>query len=252
MTLTVEERIANLEDAMTRIEAIVNVPRYMSPRLSVEEWTAAKNAAPLLPSGDRNVSDRMREIGISQDSLVAGFAELRAEVQALAQRPSGSAGSVDVKAEFAALNIHVDTNRISIGSPIDYESQSPLQLGGNGVAAEIQGRSNTQGTDGQNPGEPHLNTFVVCDNDGGMRGRQYMKWFNGKKIRNTTNRPGSIFALFDSMGDTCISDDRWARGQFWYLVKGLTRGFLSIYQPGVTLEIRETSVEYSASDVQKL
>lgn len=69
--MTDAERIAELQAAVTQLQGIVGVARYMSERLGVEEWTAAKNAAPLLPSGDRNVSDRMREIGISQDDIVA-------------------------------------------------------------------------------------------------------------------------------------------------------------------------------------
>lgn len=68
--MTDAEKIAELQAAVTRLEGIVNVARYMSDRLGVDDWTQAKNAAPVLPSGDRNVYDRMREIGISQDEIV--------------------------------------------------------------------------------------------------------------------------------------------------------------------------------------
>ncbi len=163
-------------------------------------------------------------------------------------------GSVDVRASLAALNIHVDNARLSIGRPIDYQTQACLQLGGDGVAAEIQGISNTRGTDGQNPGEPHINTLVIVDNDGGWRVRQYQKWWNGR-IRNTTNRKAATIAL-DSVGDLCGSHIEVGAtsdgGQSWYIRTTDKVVDFATYKVGGLIRILKSVAGYGAADTQQL
>lgn len=228
--MTLEERVAALE----KIVGNFSIPADMA------------HPPAELPNGEYPIAFRQKQLGYATDAAVKTVGEFDARLKALENTPAGTA---DVKAGLAAYDIHIAPGKLSIGWEVDDETQAPLQLGGR-VAAEIQGRSNVNKTDGQNPNEPHINTLVVCDNDGGARLRQYMKWFNGK-VRNTTNRPGSIFAIFDSMGDTCISDDRWAVGQFWYWVKSSTRGLFATYQPGVKIEIAESS-SYASIDQKRL
>lgn len=161
----------------------------------------------------------------------------------------GGSGAVDVVAALAALDIYVDDGRMSIGWPIDYKTQACFQIGGR-VAAEIQGRSNDNRTDGQNPNEPHLNTMVICDNDGSWSVRQYCKWWNGA-VRNTSSRQYTRLSI-DSKGDFCCSDDRWPKGQVWYIRK--SEGFVDFcaYQVGMIVRILKSIAGYGAADNQQL
>lgn len=106
----------------------------------------------------------------------------------------------------------------------------------------------------QNPVR-HENLWDICNSDGGMRGLQYGRVFNGQWVRNTANRPLSIFALMDSMGDACLNDSSGS-GQALYFVKDPVnkKVIIACYKPGWTIEVRETSAAapYSAQDVKKL
>jgi hypothetical protein len=163
--------------------------------------------------------------------------------------------AAQVLAVFRAFDIHVRQGKLGVGIEPDADNPAALHIGGRSIAS-INGVSNIAGSDTQNPGERHSNIFCVCDNDGGMRGIQYGHWFNGQVIRNTTNRRMSIFALFDSMGDTCINDDVGGHGQDFYIVRDTQnkKVILAGYKPGWTIEVRETSpgAPYSAMDEKKL
>lgn len=145
--------------------------------------------------------------------------------------------------------------KVGIGMEPLLNINEPLQIGDR-VAASIYGLSNTRKTDRQNPDQPHGNSLVIADNDGGMRLRQYMTWAwnavtgQNEKVRNTTNRPGTIVAI-DSMGDLCGSDDRIPYGQVWYLVKRIGEGVVDFcsYQIGIKLRLRESRGAYAATDV---
>lgn len=188
---------------------------------------------------------------------------IQRRLAALEARPSGdvvtdpvpSSAVTDVVEILRTFDIHVRHGKLGVGIEPDDDNPAALHIGGRSIAS-INGISNIAGTDTQNPGERHSNIFCVCDNDGGMRGVQYGHWFNGQLIRNTTNRRMSIFALFDSMGDTCINDDVGGHGQDFYIVRDTAnkRVILGGYKPGWTIEVRETSVgaPYSAMDVKKL
>ncbi len=158
-----------------------------------------------------------------------------------------------VRQALASYDIHIDNGRLSIGWEIDYETQAPLQIGGR-VAAEIQGRSNVNKTDGQNRDEPHVNTQVLCDNDGGWRVRQYQKWWNGR-VRNTTNRKAATIAL-DSVGDLCGSHIEVGAssdgGQSWYIrTQGKVVDFAT-YKVGGLIRILKSVSGYGAADEQIL
>lgn len=153
-----------------------------------------------------------------------------------------------VKAALASMDIHVDDGAwFSMGWPIDYENQAHLQLGGR-IPAELWGHSNPFRTDGQNPDEWHGNSVVICDNDGGWRVRQYIKWFKGM-VRNTLSRPGTMLAI-DSWGDVCISDDR-EHGQAFYLVKRIGQGVIDLctYITRFRVRILRSQATYGATDV---
>lgn len=158
-----------------------------------------------------------------------------------------SLNAAAVVAALAELGIYVEQNRMGVGIRPDADSGAAITVGGES-AAVIDGISNTKGTDGQNPGEVHKSSFVVSDNDGGQRARQYALWKGGVMTRNTTNRPFTAFAFMDSWGDTCISDDRWPKGQVFYLVK--TDGSVSLctYQQGWTIKLKESVAAYGAAD----
>lgn len=187
--------------------------------------------------------------GLSEASVRAIVAGEIAKIPA----SPGAALSGDVKDQLAAFDIHIDTRRMSIGWEIDYETQAPLQIGGR-CAAEIQGRSNVNGTDGQNPGEQHINTEVIVDNDGGWRVRQYAKWWNGR-VRNTTNRRTSVIAL-DSMGDFCGSHIEVGAsqdfGQSWYIRTAGTVVDIATYKVGGFIRILKSVAGYGSTDSQQL
>jgi hypothetical protein len=170
-----------------------------------------------------------------------------------------SPASVNIEAIVAELarvyDVHIQPRKIGVGIEPDADNPAALHIGGRAIAS-INGISNISGTDGQNPDYRHSNIFCVCDNDGGMRGVQYGHWFNGQQIRNTTNRAMSIYAIFDSMGNTCINGDTGGAGQDFYIVRDVAnkKVILAAYKPGWTIEVRETSPDqpYSAMDLRKL
>jgi hypothetical protein len=104
----------------------------------------------------------------------------------------------------------------------------------------------------QNPVR-HENLLDICNSDGGFRAIQYGRWYNGKPVRNTTNRRMSIFALFDSTGNTCINDDASEPGQNIYIVRDPDSKTVTIaaYKPGWRVRIVESS-SYGAADIEKL
>lgn len=180
--------------------------------------------------------------------------------------PSGDiAGIVQQLAD--TYNVHIARNVVSVGIPPDDESKAGLQVGGE-AEAEVLGISNTRGTDGQNPGEVHKNTLSICANDGGMRGIQYGNWGRNGLRRNTTNRPMTIRALMDSMGEACwsvdpldagekssikLAADGRMYGQLYYervdwVAKKVV---LTAFQPGWTVEVAGSSA-YGDSSVKQL
>jgi hypothetical protein len=168
--------------------------------------------------------------------------------------PVGDFAAAVVQA-LAQYGIYVQPNKLGVGVVPRADAAAALQIGGAAVAG-ILGVSNVNRTDGQNPDYPHENMFVIADNDGGMRGVQYGRWFNGHPVRNTPNRRMSIFALFDSMGDTCINDDQSEPGQNIYIVRDPSSKTVTIaaYKPGWRIRVVETSsgAPYATQDVPKL
>lgn len=266
---TIEGRLTELELAVTQIEGVVNVPRYMNERLGYEEWVKAKDSLPTFPSGDRNVADRMREIGVSQDALVeqmrqlqADNDQLRARLDAVEARPTGTVQlppapptqGGDVKAQLAAYDIHIIPGKLAIGLEPDPDYDASIQIGGN-VAAEILGVSNTRRTDAQNPDEVHKNVLSIAGNDGGFRMLQYLGWGPTGKKRNTLNRRASILAL-DSQGDLCKStEDVGATsdgGQSWYIRTNGNIVEFCTYKVGAFIRILKSVAQYGATDSQQL
>jgi hypothetical protein len=218
------------------------------------------------PNNADPLTTRVVKVQVAQDSIVAWkdnfelwFVE-RGILDAIVQdvlgkisRPQPSVGG-DVQAQLAAYDIHVRPGVLAIGLEPDPNDSEPLQVGGR-VPATILGVSNTQGTDAQNPGEVHKNSFVVADNDGGMRWRQYLQWTRTGKKRNTLNRPGSILAL-DSMGDLCKSTEPVGSsvdgGQTWYIRSAGQFVDFCTYQVGKTIRILKSVSGYAATDQQQL
>ena len=165
----------------------------------------------------------------------------------------GTDFAASVLAVLRANDIHVAPGKLAIGRSIDFENQACFQIGGR-VAAEISGLSNTGRTDRQNPDEPHENSMVLCDNDGGWRVRQYQTWFNGMR-RNTKNRKASTLAV-DSMGDVCQSHVEVGvtsdGGQSWYIrTSGIVVDFCT-YKAGGFIRILRSVLKYGSTDVQQL
>lgn len=164
-----------------------------------------------------------------------------------------------VVASLAKLNIHVRPNKIAIGmKPLS--DAAAIQIGGDAPAV-VLGMSNAYAdgrarqTDGQNPDEVHINTFVVADNDGGIRWRQYLQWINGTRTRNTQNRRASVLAL-DSQGDLCKSTmevgSNTDGGQSWYIrTEGLVVEFCT-YKVGAFIRILKSVTGYGARDEAQL
>lgn len=131
--MTVAEKVAQLE-------AIVGIARFTSPRLGFDDWKVAKNAAPLTQSGDRNVYDRMREIGVSQDTIVENeVPALKAQIAALSARlaalesatptaPASTIGLPLVPAAGTAVREMRDLNAAKAGGHIVPFSAAALSL----------------------------------------------------------------------------------------------------------------------------
>lgn len=220
---------------MTEIEelkAIVGSDYLAGPQLSEADFRKLLTSANELSNGDYNLGIAQKLTNYILRDQARKIDELEGRIKALEARPSGSVTPApqpeptpapsDTAAIIAALEtqgIYVEQNRLGVGIRPIPDSQSALHIGGES-GAEITGVSNTKGTDGQNPGEVHISSFVVSDNDGGMRWRQYLIWGKNGKKRNTTNRPASILAL-DSVGELCSSqqqvDSDVDGGQNWYI-----------------------------------
>ncbi len=169
--------------------------------------------------------------------------------------PVGDAFAEQVAAALAKYGIHIAPNKIGVGMLPDPDDAAALHIGGD-AAAVILGRSNTRRTDGQNPDEVHTNTFVVADNDGGMRWRQYLQWINGVKKRNTLNRRASVVAL-DSKGDLCGSHEEVGEtrdgGQSWY-IRTIGSQFVDFvtYKLGMRPRVLRSEAAYGAADTEML
>jgi hypothetical protein len=249
MALTAAEaqRISDLETRTADLESAVG-DDYKHPRLDDASWLARGHPAELT-SGDYNLFYRIREIGRDQDSLNRAFVKL-------ADAVAGGGTGATAAEQLAALNIHVLRNKLSVGMLPILDSKSAIDIGGE-ASAVILGGSNMNAdhspahTDGQNPGEVHINGIVVADNDGGLRWWQYAYWNKlGQKVRNTNpadpryNRPNTTVAL-DSYGDLCISDDRVSWGQVFYLVKRISAGFVDLctFRTDFKIRLRQSSVK---------
>lgn len=251
--MTIEQRLALLERAVgdftTRAE-MANPPAE-------------------LENGEYPILFRQRQLGLAVDQavkLVSDFAtanaNLQARVAALEAKQSGDVqvppAPGDIPADLAGAVLNVLRNApsvridgtLALGGDPRPNSHAQIHIHGGLGAAHILGISNETGNDKQNPNEVHESEFVISDTDGGIRAIQYGRFFNGK-IRNTTNRPMSIFALFDSMGDTCVSDDRIPHGQIWYIVKRIGERFVDFctYQVGHRPRLMAAQGEYAANDV---
>lgn len=167
MPQTPEQRIAQLEDTVTRLEGMIGAARYMSPRLGFDEWVAAKNAAPLLPSGDRNVADRMREIGVSQDTIVEQLVpDLKARISALEARPVGTETGNPFPAGVQVIEGDVVfKGRVGLGG-LNPEARAQLQILNPGAARILFG-SNLAGGNWQSAA-PHWAEHSLSG-DGGIR-----------------------------------------------------------------------------------
>lgn len=111
--LTPEERIAALEDAVTRIEGILNVARFMSPRIDTQTWGDGYKDVPELPSGDRNVYDNLREIRTD-------WAAIREEIDALRASPTVPAQPAPV------VQTPPITNPAPVSSPVVAPTNWPI------------------------------------------------------------------------------------------------------------------------------
>lgn len=156
-----------------------------------------------------------------------------------------------VIAALASLNINVARNYLAVGMPIEFDTSLGLQVGGE-AGAGVLGRSNTRGTDGQNPGEVHTNGVVICDNDSGWRVWKGGFWGRKGLVRNTLNRPMTIVAI-DSWGDICVSQDpvgstatNRTYGQHFYMVFDYAAKVIKLaaFQVGWKLKLLETPTTY--------
>lgn len=255
MTQTLEQKVEELQTAVTRLEGILGAQFYdkpLDPSMLKPENTLPNGRYPYM------LSDYQLRLGL-QD-LDNAIADLRQKVAALPSVPTSTqTGGFNVKDALAAYGVHIAPNKIGIGMEPEGDDASALQMGGD-AAPCILGVSNTKGTDNQNPGEVHKNTFVVADNDGGMRLRQYLQWVTdatGKVVRkrNTANRRASILAL-DSQGDLCKSTMEVGSendgGQSWYIrTEGLVVEFCT-YKVGAFLRILKSVAGYGARDEAQL
>ncbi len=247
MTLTIEQRLAALESAVG------------DPKLVLAPG-APRPAE--LPNGQYNLMYSEYQLHAFANALVgtAGddgsggqIGRIETRLKALESKPAPAPSqSVDVVAQLAALNIHARQGKLGIGMvPLDDASAQIQMEGDRGVS--ILGRSNTLGTDKQNPGEVHTHEIHVCDNDGGLRFLQYGFWGKDGFIRNTLNRRHSVVAL-DSMGDLCGSHiDVGATkdgGQSWYLITNMVEKFVRLctFKAGWKIQVREASTQYAATE----
>ena len=167
--MTADERIAELEATVTRLEAALG--DFMSPRLGVAEWTA--NRPSVLPNGDYPVFYRMRQIGISQDAIVENVVPALAQrIAALEARPAATTTPVPVGQPFPAgvqvvAGDVVFTGRVGFGG-INPEVRSQVHIIGND--ASILFGSNVDGSNWQSPAA-HWATKSLSG-DGGFRDQQ--------------------------------------------------------------------------------
>lgn len=262
--------IQTLRD-LTYIARQANPPADISSRLGVLGQALAAGT-----SGSWSDPDRGLILGYTADTVDGKYwralldrlaAEIGVTIQAVVTQPAPTPAPtvpapvpVPITGDFAAqlvaalatYDIHIAPGKLAIGMKPDMGADAQFQIGGRG-SAEILGRSNMAGLDGQNPGEVHSNVLSVAGNDGGMRLIQYAYWGNGGKQRNTMNRPNTILAI-DSMGDICVSDDRIAYGQVFYLVKRVSQGFIDLctYQVGHSIRVLKSVAGYGAADSQQL
>lgn len=210
---------------------------------------------------DNPVHTRMHEIGVAIDSCVTTAERCVTKVLEFQEKidnlPTGNVVAPpqsDVKAALAEYGIRIAANKIGVGVDIDAADPAALQIGGD-AAAVVLGVSNTKGTDGQNPTEVHKNSLVVADNDGGMRFRQYLQWTSAGRVRNTTNRRASVFAL-DSQGDVCKSTLEIGAesdgGQSWYIRTVGNVVEICTYKVGAFVRILKSVSGYGATDSAQL
>jgi hypothetical protein len=241
--MTDSERIQALEEAVTRLEAIVGV--QFATRAPQPSDIGPHNE---LPSGryPLMLSDyQLRLQGVGP--MVGDIDTLKARMDAVEAKP---AASVDVLAVLRDAPVVRMDGKVCLGmDPVDAHAR--LQIEG----AEILGKSNINATDPQNPNEPHTNVFSLAGNDGGMRWIQYGYWGPNGKKRNTTNRPLSILAL-DSMGDLCKSTQPvgsdYDGGQSWYIRTSGQFVDFCVYKVGHAIRILKSAAGYGSTDVQQL
>jgi hypothetical protein len=241
--MTDQERIQALEEAVTRLEAIVGV-KYASVAPSPSDIGPHNE----LPSGryPLMLSDyQLRLQGVGP--MVGDIDTLKERMAAVEAKP---AASVDVLAVLRDAPVVRMDGKVCLGmDPVDAHAR--LQIEG----AEILGKSNINATDPQNPNEPHTNVFSLAGNDGGMRWIQYGYWGPNGKKRNTQNRPLSILAL-DSMGDLCKSTQPvgsdYDGGQSWYIRTSGQFVDFCVYKVGHAIRILKSAAGYGSTDVQQL
>jgi hypothetical protein len=255
--MTDSEKIAALEEAVTRLEAIVGV-KYASVAPSPSDIGPHNE----LPSGRyplmlsdyqlrlQGVGPMVEDITMLKEDMLAVNDLLVVHDDRLDAVEAKPAASVDVLAVLRDAPVVRMDGKVCLGmDPVDAHAR--LQIEG----AEILGKSNINATDPQNPNEPHTNVFSLAGNDGGMRWIQYGYWGPNGKKRNTTNRPLSILAL-DSMGDLCKSTQPvgsdYDGGQSWYIRTSGQFVDFCVYKVGHAIRILKSAAGYGSTDVQQL
>lgn len=272
---TTAERLDRLEKFMGVVflegeDLLAKFGTRQLSQLNDAQFATVKVPANELPNGEYNFA-------VYQALTNRIMADQAEEIRLLKARPSGSVSTpppqpeptptgtltaADLNGVLNQFDIYIEkdpeTGRsyFSMGGPPDFDSQSPFQLGWK-FAAEIGGYSNVAKTDKQNPDEPHCSTFVISDNDGGVRWRQYLKYGKKGKIRNTLNRPASILA-FDSQGELCQSVEQVGQtsdgGQMWYIKFDWARKLVRFlpFKPGWLPTIEACSTNYADADIKLL
>lgn len=151
-----------------------------------------------------------------------------------------------VLAILAKNGVFLEGGKVGLGQSPVQDSDARLTIAGGQIVGTNAGNY-------QNP-VSHENTLDICNSDGGIRFIQYGRFWNGQIIRNTLNRAMSVFAIFDSMGDTCISDSRIAKGQAFYIVKDIAQKVIRLctYQTDYRIEVRESVNVYGDIERRKL
>lgn len=243
--------------------------------------TAIENElGPVVDPGAQTIRKRIREIGVSQNGIVARMdgipggttvtAYVDAKIAAIPKPPSGSVDAASVRAALASYGVHIEKDPangrlyVSLGAPPRFDTWAPFQIRG-GLAGWIFAEGSTQNVPGQGSGAPDsATTLKILDGDGGFRVLQYGTHGKNGFVRNTLARRFSVFAM-DSIGEFCGevcepegtpgaippgAKPENGGGQTWYMkfdfVNKLVR--LLPFKPEWAISIERCSTTYADAD----